>query len=481
MKSAAQQWTQLAQQGRALIKELLWAGPFSATQLPEPTPDLVKLAGDWQTAQTAAAFVKTLKDKDVKATAPAIEEVGDVSAWETQADQWLQAVGGFLKSQRDAYAKVPHAEECFKLLDDHMSQLQNEKRVAAAIKQAQVLWSQGNIQGSLDAVHAAPLESIRDVKRRAPWQGRVEGITKSLKYKLASEDVVREAGTVKGDLAEVAAKLTRVKDFLRLYPAPPNPSFQPTQDTIQQLRKDLEVRLEELKLREEVKDRLAELGRAEDLAALQKRAAAVRQWIEENPQADEKLRAEFREQGRAALADWLAAVGFPSKDPPAKLSDVKINNQEAIESNGTRWIGQFVKRPNQWYVWVWNGPQDHSQDLQGEHQIGVNNILKGPETPMYVQWAHEYNGEVKRLGQGGSSGDWLRFLRRCKQMETELKTYRTQWGLKDDPDKACKDWSFLPGDKLIRGLAPGELADRDLIGLSQRLESLGKLMGNEGK
>jgi hypothetical protein len=48
--------------------------------------------------------------------------------------------------------------------------------------------------------------------------------------------------------------------------------------------------------------------------------------------------------------------------------------------------------------------------------------------------------------------DWQQFADDCETWQQQLAAYREQWGVDDEPDRTCREWSFVDAATLARNL-----------------------------
>jgi hypothetical protein len=186
-----------------------------------------------------------------------------------------------------------------------------------------------------------------------------------------------------------------------------------------------------------------EKGTVDDLDSLMERAVAVLGGGEAQEYEKTKV--------RQKLKDWIKTNAFPRIKAPATLQGKK----EAITAAGTRKLGLFelpLPGSPQYYFWT-DAKRKASPALKkGEEQISVTALLQPPDTPQYLIWEREYAKSVDDLLDGGATAkeDWDRFASQCESWQDQLIAYREKWGVGEDPDRACRDWSFKKAAQTAR-------------------------------
>jgi hypothetical protein len=272
------------------------------------------------------------------------------------------------------------------------------------------------------------------------------------------------------DLKALQHTIDGLGSFLSHHPDAPDDSDRKDH---QRLRDELTaMRAEAAKQKRigELETVMASLAKAGSLEKLKESAVRFRQQLEESKDLQEVDKADMRTRARAVLGDWLINVAFPRKKPPPRL--LERDNQEAM-ANNRRYIGKFLFDDLSFYkIWFWDGKKNPIDDPQGDDKVHKMYIKELVKPPRYVQWANVYNDTSETLARGGTHPrdtkalrqQWKEFFEQCKKTQEEFDRYQNRWGITNEPDLSCKDWTFLPDNKV--------LPHRTLDDLGSQLEDL---------
>ncbi len=387
-------------------------------ELPAETAESFKrLAEAWERTQQARA----LAAKYAGAMPPALDDGAPASALRTYAEDSLARLRGFTAAEREGAAgQLPGVETLFKLLDERGKKLQAElaryrrdDNILAALQQAADDLDAGRYEACLAILAADPLDGVREGEVGA----RAQLLHKRAEYRQAGETLLgrQPAGQADRELYQA------VDSFLQRHPNAPAPTEAELHARLARKRDDLQLAVA-----------IADLANPPDLDTLLAQAAAI--------VGDERLDRATRQRIRAQVVEWLLSKGFPRLEPPADL----LGKQEAVTKNDQRKIGVFFLPPGAEQWRFWSNRRDREQRPRGDEQIPRDSFRQSPITPMYVAWAQEYNDlTAKLIKQGGGRSDWQEFARRCDELQQELAAYREKWGIDEEPDRSCREWSLL--------------------------------------
>ncbi len=184
--------------------------------------------------------------------------------------------------------------------------------------------------------------------------------------------------------------------------------------------------------KESLRTQLEKFAGAEDLTGLLTKAAAI--------VGDEYADASIKARVKQEVVKWLKSKAFTRKTVPDGL----VGMEEAWTRRGDRKIGKFRLNGVQYRFWRWDGPLNITDNPLGEDAFDADSFERAPSTPMYTLWADEYNSRIDQLFLPDTTrARWDEFLRWCKDTEAKLKEYRQRWGIIQEPDRSCRDWTFL--------------------------------------
>ncbi|HEV7221583.1 MAG TPA: hypothetical protein VGN42_02720 [Pirellulales bacterium] len=410
---------------RELAKTNLLASQPRA--LPSVQDDRLASAADaWRRSERARGMAM----KYLAMLPPPIDENASAAERKQAAQDASKRLRAFLADERDAGAdQTPGADAFLKLLAERTKQLQGEiaqyqrqDNVASALAEAAEDLNRGRYDDCLAVLASDPLGGIRE----GDAGERIQALRKRAEYRQAADELQSRPSAGEADRELYQA----IDAFLRRRPTPPSPAEA-------SLKTQLIERRDALKLAIAI----ADLADPPDLETLLAQAAA----IFEQPGVERAT----RERVRAHVLDWLLTRGFPRLLPPSDL----LGKQEAITKNAQRKIGIFLlpTGAEQWRFWA--NRQNRELRPRGDEQIARDSFEQPPATPRYVAWAQQYNDvSAKLVRQGGSQGDWRGFAQRCDAWEQELTAYRETWGVAEEPDRSCREWSFLGAAATARTL-----------------------------
>ncbi|HEX5446010.1 MAG TPA: hypothetical protein VFW87_19445, partial [Pirellulales bacterium] len=384
-------------------------------ELPPPaSPSLVKGVERWRQSEAARRLVK--KYADLGLALPAADSSPVVRR--QRAEQGLTKLRAFTE-QRTNFAKVDGADDFFALLDHKAAQLENEiaryqqqDKVGDALALAIDDLNRGRYDACLKQLDVAPLSQAAD----ADVVEQLRTLRKRAEYLRAYEELASRTtgGPADRDL------YNDLQTFLRRWPDPPTPA-----EADQQAK--TEARRDRLKMELTV----ASLGQATNMDSLLEAAAKI--------VGDNRLADGVKQDARRQVNQWLLDRAFPRLEPPDDL----LGKQEAVTKSGQRKIGIFFLPPGaeQWRFWT---DRKHRQTApRGDEQISRDGFEQPPSTPQYVTWAQAYDDQTAKLvREGGSKTDWQQLADQCESWEKDLAAYRERWGLDDEPDRSCRDWTF---------------------------------------
>jgi len=357
---------------------------------------------------------------------------------------------------------IEGADELLDLLKKRQAEIKDEIEVLTAIQEGSERFHQDkNYQKVIDALKNVSRQKIQDSRKQqqiAAW----------------IDHVIRRAEYLR-DLQAVAHTIEGLEGFFKHHPDAPD-------DVERRAHQDLRDELASLRIEAAKKKRIAELetimaslAKEGSLDKLKQSAVQFKQQLEGSKDLEEADRSEMRKRARGVLGDWLINVAFPRKRPPAKL--LAKDNQEGL-ANHRRYIGKFFLDDLHYYrIWYWYGKKDPIADPQGDEKIDRMQVSDLVKPPRYVQWASVYNETSEALARGGADPEnakplhqqWKEFFEQCKKTQDEFDRYQDGWGTVQEPDRSCKDWSFLPDSK------SKVLPHRNLDDLGQQLEDLWRL------
>lgn len=406
-----------SQKDEAVVNELARTGLFDtlSPELPPPaSPALAKGVDRWRQSEAARRLVK--KYADLGLVLPAADSTPVVRR--QRAEQGVTKLRTFAE-QRANFAKVDGADEFFALVDRKTTQLENEiaryqqqDRVGDALALAIDDLNRGRYDACLKQLGGAPLAEAAD----ANIVEQVRTLSKRAEYLKAYEELSSRTsgGPADRDL------FNDLEKFLRRWPDPPTRAETDQQANIEQRRDRLKMELT-----------VASLGQATNMDSLLEGAAKI--------VGDNRLADDVKQDARRQVNQWLLERAFPRLAPPDDL----LGKQEAVTKVGQRKIGIFFLPPGaeQWRFWT---DRKHRQTApRGDEQISRDGFEQPPGTPQYVTWAQTFDDQTAKLvREGGSKTDWQQFADQCESWEKDLAAYRERWGIDDEPDRSCRDWTF---------------------------------------
>ncbi|HWB12036.1 MAG TPA: hypothetical protein VG826_22615 [Pirellulales bacterium] len=382
----------------------------------EPLPDSADegLKAAWNGSQEARRLVSQY----AKAGAVHVSPDGSPDVRRQQAEASLTRLKAFVTDHRQKYVgQVQGADEFFALLDRRVRQLQDEigdyrrqDRLADAEAAARSDLDQGRYDACLKRLDTDPLAHVTD----ADQLERLQLVRKRAEYRRAWEALDRtETSGADGSL------FNEMQAFLRKYPDPPSPA-----------ERDLQAQLERRRdrLKSEISVRV--LDQAGDLDTLLAEASQIL--------ANKQIEEPIKQHARRQVTQWIANR-LPKVDPPSSL----LGKQEAVTKSGQRKIGTFFLPAGAEQFRFWTDRRHQTERPRGDEQIPRGALEQPPGKPQYVAWAEDYNQRVAGLAsESASRADWQQFADDCETWQQQLAAYREQWGVDDEPDRSCREWSF---------------------------------------
>ena len=385
--------------------------------LPPVEGDRLKsLASKWRQSAEARALVVKYQAIHALAVNPAAEPLER----ERQAKEALEVLQNFITKERPgSLAQVGGAEGFFNLLSQRVERLKAEiagydtqSTIVEALGKATDDANAGKAEACLARLDKEPLTLARDAETKA----KLQALRRRAEFRLAADRLQKRKPAAPAD----RDLLRTIEDFLRRFPEPPS-----------EAERDLHAQIQRRHDRLKVDIAIADLAQPAELESMLDQAALI--------VGDSTVDQASRDRARARVVEWLLTTGFPRQ----ALPDGLLGKQEVETKNGQRKIGKFLlpKGAEQWRFWT--DKRHQTERPRGDEQISRDSLIAPPATPMYVQWAREYNDRSERLARrGGTQDDWRDFARRCDEIDAELAAYRERWGVDDEPDRSCRDWSF---------------------------------------
>jgi hypothetical protein len=383
---------------------------------PVKSDRLKSLAGKWRQSVEARALLAKYHAVHARVVDPAAEP----GERQRQAMEALAALEQFITAERPgSLAQVGGAEGFFNLLGRRVERLKAEiagydtqSSIVEALGKAEDDVNAGKAEACLARLDKKPLSLARDAETKA----KLQALRRRAEFRLAADRLQarKPASPADRDL------LQAIEDFLHRFPEPPSEAERDALAQLQHRRDRLKVDIA-----------IADLAQPTDLETLLAQAARI--------VGDSTVDQASRDRARARVVEWLLTAGFPRQTFPDSL----LGKQEAETKNGQRKIGKFLlpKGAEQWRFWT--DKHHQTERPRGDEQISRDSLVAPPATPMYVRWAQEYNVLSERLARrGGTQDQWREFARRCDAIDEELAAYREQWGVDEEPDESCRDWSF---------------------------------------
>ncbi|HEV3338906.1 MAG TPA: hypothetical protein VG125_01075 [Pirellulales bacterium] len=389
--------------------------------LPEAADDEFKAA--WNRSQEARRLVSQYAKADV------VNVPADASprVRRRQAETSLARLKAFVMDHRQKYVgQVQGADEFFALLDRRARQLEDEigvyhrqDRMADAEAAAKSDLDQGRYEACLKRLDTDPLAQATD----ADQLDRLQLLRKRAEYRLAWEALDQTGATAGSDL------FNEIQAFLRKYPDPPSSA-----------EHDLQAQLERRRDRLKSEISVHVLDEASDLDTLLVEALQ----IVSNKQIEEPIKQKARHQ----VAEWLAHR-LPKIGAPSSL----LGKQEAVTKSGQRKIGIFLLPAGAEQFRFWTDRRNRGERPRGDEQIPRGALEQPPGKPQYVVWAEQYSDRVAVLvHQPAGRTDWQQFANDCETWQQQIAAYREEWGVDDEPDRSCREWSFREAAALARNL-----------------------------
>ncbi|HUY34930.1 MAG TPA: hypothetical protein VMV69_19440 [Pirellulales bacterium] len=394
--------------------DLLDARP--AELAPAKSDRTKSLAGKWRQSVEARALLVKYHALQVRA----VDSAAEPGQRERQAKEAVRALEQFITAERPA-AQVPGADVFFDLLGRRVERLKAEiagydtqSSIADALGKASDEMNAGKAEACLARLDNEPLTLARD----AQTQVKLQALRRRAEFRLAADRLQQRKPALPADRDLLRA----LEDFLHRFPEPPSEAERDRRAQLQRRRDRLKVDIA-----------IADLAQPTDLETMLTQAALI--------VGDSTVDQASRDRARAHVVEWLLSSGLPRRTFPDSL----LGKQEAETKNGQRKIGKFLLPPGaeQWRFWT--DKRHQTERPRGDEQISRDSLVAIPATPMYVRWAREYNDLSEQLvRQGGTEEQWRAFARRCDEIDEELAAYREHWGVDEEPDKSCRDWSFRP-------------------------------------
>jgi hypothetical protein len=402
---------------------------LSATDLLDTNPaDLdaadVKLREAWSGSQQA----RRLLAKYARVGATTVPADASPAVRRRDAEAALTRLRGFVESEKQNFVgQVPGADDFFAMLERREHELEKEidryrekDRIAEAVAAVKNDLDLGRYDACLKRLAGDPLAKIAD----ADLADELKQLRQRAEYRRAWDDLDRaSASTADQDL------FNQLQAFLRRYPGPPTAA-----------EADLQAQLERRRDRLKSEISVHVLDQAADLDTLLVEAAQ----IVSNAQIEEPI----KQQARHQVTEWLK-THLPQIEPPPSL----LGKQEAVTKSGQRKIGVFFLPPGVDNYRFWTDRKNRDKLRQGEEQISSGALQQPPSTPQYVVWAQKYNQEsAGLLRTAASRADWQQFADDCDAWQQQLAAYREQWGIEDEPDRSCREWSFRDAGLIARNV-----------------------------
>ena len=407
-----------AKQEEAFAKELLRANLLDANADALADPADAKLqaaATGWNHSRQA----RELAAKFVRAAGTNLSDDATPAVRRRELEAAIGRLHDFIAKERSNYVgQVEGADELFAMLDHRVHQFEAEidsfkrkDRVAEAVAAVKNDLEQGRYEACLKRLSADPLASANDPELRDDLQL----LRKRAEYRRTWEDLEAKNSQANGgrDL------YNQLEAFLRRYPDPPTPAENDLHAQIERQRDHLKSEMS-----------VSNLDQARDLDTLLLEAAAI--------VSNAKIEEAVKQHARHQVTDWLANH-LPKISPPASL----LGKQEAVTKSGQRKIGIFFLPPGAEQYRFWAERRDRSERPRGDEQFARGAFEQEPATPQYVLWSQQYNESLQTiLSDGAARTDWQAFADNCDAWQQQLAAYRERWGVDDEPDRSCREWSF---------------------------------------
>lgn len=370
----------------------------------------------WQQARRLLSIYARLGATTVAADRPP-------AARRHEAEAVLTRLKAFVESEKQNFAgHVSGADDFFAMLKRREQDLEKEidryreqDRVVEAVAAVKNDLDQGRYDACLRRLDSDPLVGVAD----ADLAEQLKDLRKRAQYRRDWEDLDHAPASVAD--RDLYAK---VQAFLRRYPDPPTAA-----------ERDLQTQLE--RRRDFLKSEISvhDLDQADDLDTLLVEAAQI--------VANDQIEEPIKQKARHQVADWLEKH-LPKIEEPSFL----LGKKEAVTKSGQRKIGVFFLPEGTVSYRFWSDAKNRNKLRQGEEQISTIALEQPPATPQYVAWAQNYKAESARaLRATASRALWQQFADDCDAWQQQLTAYREQWGIEDEPDRSCREWSF--GDAAV--------------------------------
>lgn len=417
-----------AKQQEAFVAELLRANLLDANAeaLADPADDKLKSAAEgWNHSRQA----RELAAKFARAVGTNLSDDAPPAVRRRELEAAIGRLHEFISKERSNYVgQVEGADELFAMLDRRVHQFQAEidsykrkDRVAEAVASVKNDLEQGRYEACLKRLNTEPLAAAND----PDLVDELQLLRKRAEYRRAWEDLEAKNPQASGD----RDLFNQIEAFLRRYPDPPTPAERDLQTQIESRRDHLKSEMS-----------VSNLDQARDLDTLLVEAAAI--------VSNAKIEEAVKQHARHQVTEWLANH-LPKIAPPASL----LGKQEAVTKSGQRKIGVFFLPPGAEQYRFWAERRDRSERPRGDEQFARGSFEQEPTTPQYVVWAQQYNKNIETvLGAGADRADWQAFADDCDSWQQQLAAYRERWGIDDEPDRSCREWSFRDASAIGRSV-----------------------------
>lgn len=422
-----------------LVRELVERDLLDASETELPDSADAKLKQAWQGSQQA----RRLMSKYAHVGATNVSASAAPSVRRREAEAALARLRGFVESEKpNNVGVVAGADELFAMLERREKDL--EKEIQTYREQDQINEAVAAVKGDLDQgrydaclkrLDSEPLTQIAD----QALSDQLQLLRKRVEYRRVWDEL-DQTGTSTGD----RDLYNKMQAFLRKYPDPPSPA-----------ERDLQAQLERRRDRLKSEISVHVLDEARDLDTLLTEAAQI--------VANNHIEETIKQQARHQVTQWLQ-THLPKIEEPASL----LGKQEAVTKSGQRKIGIFFLPPGVDNYRFWTDRKNRDKLRQGEEQISRSTLEQPPATPQYVTWAESFNLEVSGLLRSSASqADWQKFADDCDTWQQQLAVYREQWGVEDEPDRSCREWSFRDAGLTARNVLRNWEAYRAIVAPSQ--------------
>lgn len=345
-----------------------------------------------------------------------------------EAETVLARLREFIASQRPNYVgQLTGADDFFAMLDGRAKQIEmqiagyrREDDLADAEAAAKRDLDEGRYDACLKRLDSEPLAKATDTDQI----DRLKLLRAKAQYRLDWDEIDHQGLMLAG-----GELFNKMQAFLRKYPDPPSPA-----------ERDLQVQLERRRDRLKSEMSVHVLDEARDLDVLLAEASQ----IIANNQVEESV----KQHARHEVKQWLQRH-LPKIEAPASL----LGKQEAVTKSGQRKMGAFFLPEGGEQYRFWLDRRRRAERPRGDEQIPRGAFAQPPGKPQYVVWADQYNERVAGLFEASAGhADWQQFADDCDEWQQQLAAYREQWGVDDEPDRSCREWSFRNAAGLARNL-----------------------------